>query len=139
PLTHETLSVAGYGVPQGALDPRDGETRSPGGRLPCIPRFSAPLLVLPTARGCPLLDKQARSPLYCGRLETTDGKIVGGVSMERLRPEQPMRPRSQVPPGGEEWATTDEADLLAIDELESRLTPDGWPPGPPNRQVGWGC
>jgi hypothetical protein len=29
--------------------------------------------------------------------------------------------------------------LLAIQELEARLTPDGWPPPPPGGQVGWGC
>jgi hypothetical protein len=40
---------------------------------------------------------------------------------------------------------TTEAPLLLIDELEPRLTPDGWsPPGsphnnPPSGQVGWGC
>jgi hypothetical protein len=40
----------------------------------------------------------------------------------------------------------DELDGLAIDELEPRLTPDGWPgggqsspPSPPGGQVGWGC
>jgi hypothetical protein len=47
----------------------------------------------------------------------------------------------------------DELDGLSIEELEPRLTPDGWgwpgwgqhpsnstpPPPPPDRQVGWGC
>jgi hypothetical protein len=39
-----------------------------------------------------------------------------------------------------------ELDGLSIDELEPRLTPDGWPgggqsspPTPPGGQVGWGC
>jgi len=42
----------------------------------------------------------------------------------------------------------DELDGLSIEELEPRLTPDGWgwgqspstsTPPPPDRQVGWGC
>lgn len=40
----------------------------------------------------------------------------------------------------------DELDGLSIEELEPRLTPDGWgwppstsTPPPPARQVGWGC
>jgi hypothetical protein len=40
----------------------------------------------------------------------------------------------------------DDFDGLSIEELEPRLTPDGWgwspstsTPPPPPRQVGWGC
>ena len=40
----------------------------------------------------------------------------------------------------------DDLDGLSIEELEPRLTPDGWgwspstsTPPPPPRQVGWGC
>jgi hypothetical protein len=38
-----------------------------------------------------------------------------------------------------EWSTSAELPLLLIDERESRLTPDGLFPPPPNRQVDWGC
>jgi hypothetical protein len=39
-----------------------------------------------------------------------------------------------------ERSTAEDVPLLLIDELEPRLTPDGvFPPGPPSKQVGWGC
>jgi hypothetical protein len=49
---------------------------------------------------------------------------------------------TQAPAGipNTERCLLDELDGLSIEELEPRLTPDGWgPPPPPDRQVGWGC
>jgi hypothetical protein len=54
----------------------------------------------------------------------------------------PPRPPLETLARGSELETIAECDLLAIEELEPRLTPDGYypyNPNPPGRQVGWGC
>jgi hypothetical protein len=52
------------------------------------------------------------------------------------------RPQLETSARTTEPGTIAERDLLAIEELEPRLTPDGYDPynpNPPGRQVGWGC
>jgi hypothetical protein len=58
--------------------------------------------------------------------------------MRRARPEH-AELWQEVPARTMDGSTAEEAPLLLIDELEPRLTPDGyfWPP--PDKQVGWGC
>jgi hypothetical protein len=54
----------------------------------------------------------------------------------------PDRLQLETPARRAELETIAECDLLAIEELEPRLTPDGYNPynpNPPGRQVGWGC
>jgi hypothetical protein len=54
----------------------------------------------------------------------------------------PARLQLVTPARSSERETIAECDLLAIEELEPRLTPDGYNPynsNPPGRQVGWGC
>jgi hypothetical protein len=64
--------------------------------------------------------------------------------------EHSLASASGLPPAApdREPGRVDELDGLLIEELEPRLTPDGWgwgqhpsssPPPPPDRQVGWGC
>jgi hypothetical protein len=61
--------------------------------------------------------------------------------MERRRRKQTADSLQETPAFATETNTTEEL-LLRIDELEPRLTPDGYNPynsEPPHRQVGWGC
>jgi hypothetical protein len=60
--------------------------------------------------------------------------------MKRRGPKHSTDPPQQFPAQTVERSTAEDVPLLLIDELEPRLTPDGvFPPGPPSKQVGWGC
>jgi hypothetical protein len=65
--------------------------------------------------------------------------------VKRKRTEQPAGLWNEVPATASRQEIADELLLLGIEELEARLTPDGWSPGnphnsnPPGGQVGWGC
>jgi hypothetical protein len=71
----------------------------------------------------------------------TTGKRTLEASMKRGRRNQTADSLRETTEHPTETSTTEEP-LLRIDELEPRLTPDGYYPynsNPPHRQVGWGC
>lgn len=71
----------------------------------------------------------------------TTGKRTLETSMKRGRRNQTADSLRETTEHPTETSTT-EAPTLRIDELEARLTPDGYYPynsEPPHRQVGWGC
>jgi hypothetical protein len=96
--------------------------------------LSAALLVYHLPLDYTPVDKHT-CPYYTTRKRTQE------ASMKRGRPKQTANPLQETPGFATETSTTEEP-LLRIDELEPRLTPDGYNPynsNPPHRQVGWGC
>jgi hypothetical protein len=67
--------------------------------------------------------------------------------MQRERPERSPDPGMAAPASAPRHEMTDEILVLGIEELEPRLTPDGYfssgtphhSSPPPDQQVGWGC